>query len=83
MQVRIIAAQLLQIIRRRAAPTVNRLIVVADRSERRAHPGEFLQQVILRSIGILIFIHQHMPQTILPFLAHFGMRLQQLGGQSD
>ena len=37
-----------------------------------------LDQLVLGAIGVLIFIHQHMPETTVPVAAHLLVLLQQL-----
>ena len=80
---RVVLVQLAQVVGRRAAPAVDRLVVVAHRGERRAHPGELLQQAVLRDVGVLVFVDQDVAQAVLPFLAQFGVGIQQFGRQAD
>ena len=83
MQVRIILAQLAQVVGRGAAPAIDRLVVVAHRGERCAHAGQLLQQSVLGNIGVLVFVDQDVAQAVLPLLAQLGMGVEQFGRQAD
>ena len=69
--------------RARAAPGVNRLVVIAYHGETRALPHQQLHQLVLAGVGVLIFIHQQVADFILPALAHLFIALQQQRGQQD
>ena len=65
LQLRKIKRQLFQVFKRSAAPAVNALVVVTHSSK--AGAGNIgvayqqLEQLVLGGVGILVFIHQHMP----------------------
>src|SRR5512139_1636689 len=82
-QVRVVFVELAQVVGRRAAPAVDRLVDVADRGERRAHAGELLQQAVLRDVGVLVFVDQDVAQAVLPLLAQLGVGVEELGRQAD
>jgi hypothetical protein len=72
-----------QVVQRGAAPAIDRLVVVAHRGEAGARADQQLQHFILRGIGVLVFVHQHVAELRLPLLAHFRMVAQQLQRQAD
>ena len=80
---RVIDRQPLEVVQRGAAPAVDRLVVVAHRREAPARAHQQLEQLVLRGVGVLVFVHQHMAQGRLPFVAHRGVLLQQLERQAD
>ena len=82
-QLRVVERQLFQVVQRRAAPSVNRLVIVADAGETRFAAAEQAQQFVLRAAGVLVLIHQHMAQEFLPLLTHGIVLAQQLEGQID
>ncbi len=83
MQLRKILAELSEIFERRAAPAVDRLIVVADRRERRALAGQQFHQFVLARVGVLILVDQQIAQLVLPAVAHLLVLLEEFGGQTD
>ena len=83
LQLGVVLLQQLQVLDIGAAPGIDRLIVVAHRGERAAHAREQLEQPILGAIGVLIFIHQQITQTVLPALSHLGVFLEQAHRQRD
>ncbi len=80
LELRKVLRQLLQIVQRGAAPAVDALVVVAHGGEARAFAHQEFQQLVLRGVGVLVFIDQHMAQQALPFLAHLGVALQERMG---
>ena len=87
LELRKIHRQLPQVIERGAAPAVDALVVVAHSGEAGvglagvAH--QQLEQVVLRGVGVLVFVHQHIGQCLLPFGAHVGVVLQKFQRQAD
>jgi hypothetical protein len=73
LEVRVVARQAAQIGDIGTAPAIDRLIVIADRGERGAWPGQQPQQLVLAGIGILVFVDQQIAQAVLPFLADCRM----------
>ncbi len=71
--------QFFQIVQRGAAPAVNRLVVVAHGGKtgtrRRVAADQQFQHFVLRGIGVLVLIHQHMAHQPLPLLPHLLMIL--------
>ena len=65
--------QTFQVVERRAAPAINGLIVVTHGCEPGALAYQVFQYLVLRGIGVLVFVHQHVAHGRLPTLAHFGM----------
>ena len=86
-ELRKVLRQFFQVIERGAAPAVNALVVIAHGGEARAAgigpAHQQLEQFVLDSVGVLVFVHQHMAQRLLPFLAHLGVVLQELERQGD
>ena len=79
--------QLLQVVQRRTAPAVDRLIVVAHRCEARllrvCAADQQFEHLVLGGIGVLVFIDQYMADIGLPFLAHIFVLLQQFERHPD
>ena len=69
--------------RTRAAPGVNRLIVIAYDGKARTLPYQQLHQLVLAGVGILVFIHQQVTDFVLPALAHLFIPLKQQRRQQD
>src|SRR5437868_8536144 len=46
-----------------AAPTVDRLIVVADNADISMLAAEQLDQLVLRTVGVLVLVHQYVFET--------------------
>ena len=61
----------------RAAPAIDRLIVVADAANIAVALGEQAQPEILRHVGVLILVHQHIEEALLIFFQHVGVLLKQ------
>ena len=60
----------------RAAPAVDRLVIVADATDVATLLCEQPQPQILRDVGVLIFVHQHIFEAFLIFGEDFGMLLK-------
>jgi hypothetical protein len=71
--------QFLQVVQGGAAPAVDRLVVVAHGGETGAFglvaTHQQLQHLVLRGIGVLVLVHQHMAHQPLPFLPYLLMIL--------
>ena len=83
LQLRVVERQTLEVFDRRAAPAVDALVVVADRREHRALAHQLLEQVVLHGVGVLVLVHQHITQGVLPFAARLGVLGQQAQRQAD
>ena len=86
LQGRKIHRQLAQVVQGGAAPAVDALVIIADGGEagnvRRFSHQQF-QHRVLRGIGVLVLVHQHMAHLRLPAVPHLGVVLQELQGQAD
>ncbi len=84
-----ILAELLQVLDPRAAPAVDRLIVVADHHQALAALGEQAQPGVLHGVGVLEFVHQHVAEAPLVVFQQARMvapqvqRTQQQLGEVD
>src|SRR6218665_1845394 len=83
LELREVDGQLFQVVQRGAAPAVDRLVIVAHGGEMPTLAHQQPQQLVLRAIGVLVFVHQHMAQRCLPFGAQFGKVAQQPQRQAD
>ena len=68
--------QFFQIVQSRSTPAVDGLVVVAHRGESAFVAHQVLQHLVLRGVGVLVFVHQHVPHLRLPFGAHICVVLQ-------
>ena len=59
-----------------AAPAIDRLVVVADAADVAVALGQQPQPQILRDIGVLIFVDQHVFEAALIVLQHVGILLE-------
>jgi hypothetical protein len=59
LELRIVARQRREVVERRATPAIDRLVVVAHARERRRRTDQRAQQPVLRRIGVLVFVDQH------------------------
>ena len=59
-----------QVFRIGATPRIDALIVIAHSGKRRGFTNQQSYQFILRKIGVLVFIQQHMPNAVLPAFAY-------------
>ena len=55
------------------APAIDRLVVVADHAEIARTLRQQPQPQILRNVGVLIFVHQHVAEAILVLRQHVGV----------
>ena len=83
LQRREILAKQHQVLWPRAAPGVDRLIVIAHHGKARPLPHQQFHQLILAGVGILVFIHQQIANPVLPALPHLFVALQQQRRQQD
>ena len=60
-----------------AAPAIDRLIVVADAANIAVALRQQPQPQILRDVGVLILVHQHIEEALLVFRQHVGVLLEQ------
>ena len=65
------------IIHLRAAPSINRLIVITHTGDIGLVLGQQPQPQILRDIGVLIFVHQHIAKAVLVLAQYIGMGAKQ------
>ena len=63
-----------------AAPAIDRLVGITDHEDVLVRRSQVFDQRILRDVGILEFVHQHVPETLGIFLANFGVIFQQARG---
>ncbi len=63
-----------------AAEGVDRLVVVADREQRRVRAGEQLQPAVLQRVGVLEFVDQDVLEAVLIVLAQRLVAVQQFVG---
>ena len=73
-----IALQVLHVRRRRAAPAVNRLVIVTNRKYRVVLPGQQLQPAVLQTIGVLELIDQDVAETASIVFTQMVVARQQL-----
>ncbi len=83
LQRREVLAEQHQVLWPRAAPRVDRLVIVAYHGKTRPLAHQQLHQLILAGVGILILIHQQVADLILPAFAHLLVALQQQRRQQD
>ncbi len=72
-----------QVLRARATPGVDRLVVVADHGELVAHAHQQFDQQVLAGVGVLVFVAQPVADAVLPLLQDVLVFLEQLHGQQD
>ena len=72
-----VALQVHQVFRLRAAPGVDRLIVVAHHRQGVAWADDEFHQFVLTGIGVLVFIHQQVVNAVLPLGEGIRVGLQQ------
>ena len=61
----------------RAAPAIDRLVLVTHDKDIPVLGGQQVEQVVLDPVGVLILIHQQIANFVLPALADFFIALQQ------
>ena len=59
------------------------MVVVAHRGESAFVAHQVFQHLVLRGVGVLVFVHQHVPHLRLPFGAHVWVVLQQFERQAN
>ena len=75
--------QTLQVVQGGAAPAVNRLVIISHCRKARTRPYQMFQNLVLRGIGVLVLVHQHMAHGRLPMFAFLWKLHQQLQGQTN
>ena len=75
--------QALQIVQGCTAPAVDGLVVVAHRGESGSLAHQQFQHLVLRGVGVLVFVHQHMAHLLLPLFAYLSVLLQQFQRQAN
>ena len=78
LEIRVVARQAAQILDVGAAPTVDRLVVVAHRRKRRARAGDLLEQAVLAGVGVLVLVDEQVAQAVLPLVEDFRVLVEQL-----
>ena len=73
LQVGVVLRQLLEVVQRGATPAVNRLVVVTHGREDALWSDQQLQHLVLGGVGVLVLVHQHVLELLLPFQAHMLM----------
>ena len=63
--------------------TVDRLVIVAHHAEVPVSPGQQAGEEILQVVGVLILVHQHIPELFLVVVQHLRFLLQQRDGVVD
>ena len=76
LQLRIVVGQAPQVLQGRAAPAVDRLVVVAHRGEAVAFADQFPQQLVLGGVGVLVFVDQEVAQPLAPQLRALAASLR-------
>jgi hypothetical protein len=76
----IVALEALDVLHPRAAPAIDRLVVVAHQEEVVPVPGQQAQPGVLDGIGILELVHQHVGEALLVVVADVGAVAPQLVG---
>ena len=66
-----------------APETVDRLVIVAHHAEVSVSPGQQAGEKILQVVGVLILVHQHIPELFLVVVQHLRFLLQQRDGVVD
>ena len=75
-----ILAEMLHVLDPRATPAVDRLVVVAHYEDIAVVAHQVLQPRVLDGIGVLEFVHQHMPEAITVMAQQTGMGHPQFVG---
>ena len=60
--------------------TVDGLVIVTHHAEVPVSPGQQAGEEILQVVGVLILVHQHIPELFLVVVQHLRLRLQQRDG---
>ena len=72
-----------QILRARAAPGVDRLIVVADHGEVTLGQSQHAHQLVLGAVGVLILVHQQILNAMAPLLENPGLGAEHVRRHQD
>ena len=83
LQARIVVLQQAQVFAVGAAPGVDRLIIVTDGGEGIAPLSQQLEQAVLAAIGVLVLVHQQVPDPAAPALRDFVMLAEENHRQPD
>ena len=83
LEVGVVLRQALEVVQRGAAPAVDGLVVVAHGGEDALGPQQQLEQLVLRGVGVLVLVDQHVAQLALPLLTHVLVVGQQLERQAN
>ena len=78
LRARIVALERKDVIDLRAAPAIDRLVVVADAADIVARFGQQLQPLVLGDVGVLILVHQDIDEAAAILLQHVGILAQHL-----
>jgi len=85
----VVALELLDVANGRAAEGVDRLVGIAHHAQlaggqvRGIHPDEFLDQLVLRMIGVLVLVHQDVPEPAPIVLGDIAEQLEHGYGARD
>ena len=60
-----------------SAPSIDRLVIIADTTDVAAALGQQPQPEILRHVGVLVLVHEHVAQPLLVFRQDVGVFLEQ------
>ncbi|MNU35255.1 hypothetical protein D3C71_238520 [compost metagenome] len=82
-QGRIVVLEQHQVFRPRAAPGVDRLVVVANHGELVALADEHFYQQVLAGVGVLVFVDQQVTHLVLPLFEDVGMFFEEFYRQQD
>ena len=72
-----------QIVDRRAAPAVDRLVIVADDGERGAFADQKPDEPVLRRIDVLVLVDEQIAAALPPLRRHGGVRSEEPDPQSN
>ena len=67
----------------RAAEGVDGLVRVADREDVLVLAGEELQEPVLGVVRVLVLVHEHVAEGLLPLLARLGKAVEHLHGEHE
>ncbi len=83
LECRIVPREIVEIFQIRAAPCVDRLIVVAHRGEGAARPAGIADQPVLCRVRVLVFVDEQIADAFLPGVACFLILFEQRQRQAD
>ena len=72
-----------QILRFRAAPGIDALVIVADHGQTIAFTDQQPDQQVLGLVGVLVFVHQQVSDLRTPTLQHIGVLAEQIHREQD